>query len=246
MSESITLTKTQKVRVKWLEGLGCRLGVDFEVGAEGLFIYAADEYVAWQELASKECRAEIEELIEANGVGEVVEYDAETGPALTAALYDDLADSEMKLHRFGPISDDPHIGFGGEEPIVEELVAVQLAAQIAPLIEAMVVEPEVVMEPEAAREEPLFVITNTGATGVALSKRLRQEIAETVRELFHPDDMGAEVVQSCRKYYELLFGPEREGMRAAYACSQYAKAVVRSPNRQVQAGVELQVNTYWA
>lgn len=250
----MTLTKVQKARVKGLKALGLRLGVDFEVAEDGVFIFSLDEFVAWQELASRERRNEIAEFVGVMGVGTVQEYDAET----QAALNEDVILSMV----------NPHIGSNGEDKeIVNELLCAQLEAHVRSLLAGEILEPsleeeeaiilshqeayspEVVMEPEAAREEPLWMITNTGATGVALSERLRKAIAQRVRELFTDLEWTEEVAPQIQKECLAKWGVSRSTQRAAYACKRYAAVVERSLDAQVLAGVaskHLAVNSYWA
>ena len=238
MSENgVTLTKTQKARVKWLEDFGCRLGTDFEVAEEGLFIYAADEYVAWQDLSKKAFRKEIEEMIQVLGVGKPLEYDVET----LSALNEDHILSQLN---------DTNGSAGEDKEIVEEVLAAQLEATIQPVIEALAQE-EVVMEPAAEREEMAFVIT---AKGVDLSRAFRQAIAARVKLLFEEDaqltggesanTIPSRIKRECLSAWEGF--ESRPHQRGAFAASRYAAVVVRNLTRQAQGGLGLQVNTYWA
>lgn len=233
------MNKNQKNRVAWLEGLGLTEGAGFEVVENGIVLVGTGELFNWVELKKKAVRADIEDSVEALGLAAPVErriehrWDNET---LTMLNED---------HIMGMVN--PTISSNGEDDeILVELQAAQLEAQIKPMLRALE-EPEVVMEPSAEQEEPLFMITNTGATGVVLSKMLRQEIAEMAREYFHPDDMGADVVEVIHLWYQQIFEPEgHDGKRVAWACSRYAAAVVRSLRGKARMGKPLAVNTYWA
>lgn len=283
----VTLSTTQKARVKQVEGLGLRLGADFEVRDTGILLISLGELFAWNEV--KDRLSEIEEYKELFGLGKPVEYDAET----LAALNED--------HILSQLND--HIGSNGEDPgIMEEVVVAQLEATIAPLIEALEVAtetakaeglpcadlaaheaemrdqetPTVVMkplesggtcleeltpeqretveiayelEPEAAREEPIFTITNTGATGVYLSKRLRKAIARRVKEIFSDLEWTEDVAPQIEKECLARWGINRNTQRAAYACKRYAMAVERSLDNQRLAGAHIErlaINSYWA
>ena len=252
MSENgVTLTKTQKARVKWLEDFGCRLGTDFEVGEEGLFIYAADEIVAWQDLAKKAFRKEIEEMIQVLGVGKPAEYNVET----LSALNEDHILSQLN---------DTNGSAGEDEEIVEEVLAAQLEATIEPLIEALEEEaveeakekakaeaefiqecgPEAVMEPDAEQEEMAFVIT---ARGVDLGKAFRQAIAARAKEMFETAGTGTDIPSRIQRECMAAWGEiTRTRQRGAYAAYRYATAVVRNLTRQAHGGMELHINSYWA
>lgn len=238
------LTKTQKVRMAWLKSLGLRPGVDFEVAEDGVMLFSADEFIAWEELASPERRKEIADLVELFGVGQVVEYDAET----LSALSED--------HIMGMVN--PTISSNGQDDeILNEVLAAQLEAtiekQLAELNEEEAIRlahGEVVMEPEAAREEPLFMITGTGATGVELSKTFRKAIANRVKEFFVYSDEGndipALIEEECLNTWACHREITRTHQRAAFAAKRYAAAVVRSLEGKAQTGRPLAVNTYWA
>ena len=131
---------------------------------------------------------------------------------------------------------------GEDDEIINMLRAAEIEAQIKPMLRALE-EPEVVMEPEAEREEPLFMITGTGATGVELSKAFCKKIAEFVRESYgRHDDIPTMVSRICLE----RCGVNRRTQRGAFAASRYAAAVVKSLNGQAQNGQPLKVNSYWA
>jgi hypothetical protein len=259
MSENgISLTKTQKARVKWLKNLGLRMGIDFEIGGDGLFLYLLDEYVPWESFASKEYRDMIAELAEGNG--QAFEYDAETRAALAQELepaghlhigkdvvdmrapsLEELERQANEDHILGLLND--HIGsHDGDGSVMEEVVVAQLEAMIEPMIEALA-HKEVVMEPSIAQEEPIFVVTTTG---VVLSKGFRKQIAEKTREFFTQADEGEDIPALLQRMCIEAWGESQRTFRAAFAVKLYAQAVMRSLQAQVRQGNKLSVNQHWA
>lgn len=243
--EAITLSKTQKARLVWLKGLGLRTGIDFEIGGDGVFLYLLQEYIPWQSFADGEYRSFIEEMVRDNGAGEVFEFDAET----KALLEEDTEDlhktvylsKEMEnLMWFDEVLND-HIGSGGEDHVMEEVVAAQLEARIEPMIEALA--QEVVMEPGASKEEPIFIITETG---VVLSKSFCKEIALRTKEFFAEADEGEDIPTLLQRLCIEKWGESQRTFRAAFAVKLYAQAVMRSLQAQALLGNKLSVNQYWA
>ena len=257
------LSSTQRARVKWLKGLGLRIGQDFEVEETGVFLYVLDDHVPWQNLASQENRDLITEMVRDNGAGKPFEYDAET----LSALNED--------HILSMVND--HIGSAGEDSeILNEVLCAQLEAQVGQVLDAIEgedaeakvavtealervavqVEAEiaaevdkVIMEPAAEREEMAFVIT---ASGVALSRAFRQAIAARAKELFEQPiwkreaDLGRDIPTAIQGECLSAWGEiTRTRQRGAYAAYRYAVAVVRNLTRQAQGGLEFRVNSYW-
>ena len=134
---------------------------------------------------------------------------------------------------------------GEDDEILIELRAAELEVQIKPMLRALE-EPEVVMEPKAEREEPLFMITGTGATGVELSRAFRQAIARRAKELFEKADTGENIPEKISAECLATWGISRNTQRASFAARRYAAAVVRSLEGKARMGKPLAVNTYWA
>ena len=230
------MNKNQKNRVAWLEGLGLTEGAGFEVVENGIVLVGTGELFSWAELKKKAVRAEIEDTVVALGLATITEeahrWDNETLTLLNEG------------HIMGIVN--PVISSNGEDDeILVELQAAQLEAQIKSMLRALE-EPEVVMEPEAEREEPLFMITGTGATGVELSKAFRQAIARRTKELFEKADTGENIPEKIGAECLATWGISRNTQRASFAAKRYAAAVVRSLEGKARMGKPLAVNTYWA